>query len=59
MRMRKIGVDHNNVDDCSIIATALRLIEELKAGLREHFEVTDLGELHWMLGIKIKRDCPG
>ena len=47
------------VDDCSIVATALRLIEELKAGLHEHFEVTDLGELHWMLSIKIKHDRPG
>jgi len=48
-----------HVDDCSIIATALCLIEELKAGLRKHFEVTDLGELHWMLGIEIKCDHPG
>jgi len=47
------------MDDCSIIATALCLIEKLKAGLREHFEVTDLGELHWMLSIKIKCDHPG
>ena len=48
-----------HVDNCSIVATTLRLIEELKAGLCEHFEVTDLRELHWMLGIKIKHDCPG
>jgi len=47
-----------HVDDCSIVATTLRLIEELKAGLREHFKVTDLGELHWMLSIEIKRDRP-
>ena len=48
-----------HVDDCSIVATTIRLVEELKAGLREHFEVTDLGELHWMLGIEVKRDRPG
>jgi len=55
----KLTVVVVHVDDCSIVATTLRLIEELKAGLREHFEVTDLGELHWMLSIKIKRDRPG
>jgi hypothetical protein len=47
------------VDNCSIVATTIQLVEELKAGLCEHFEVTDLGELHWMLGIKVKHDCPG
>ena len=45
-----------HVDDCTIAASNLRLIEEFKAGLRKHVEVTDLGELHWMLGIKIKRN---
>jgi len=48
-----------HVDDCSIVTTTISLIDELKAGLHEHFEVTDLGELHWMLGIEIKYDCPG
>jgi len=48
-----------HVDDCTITATTVSLIEELKAGLSKHFEVTDLGELHWMLGIKVKRDRPG
>jgi hypothetical protein len=46
-----------HVDDCTIAATCLRLIKELKAGLCQHIEVTDLGELHWMLSIEIKRDC--
>jgi hypothetical protein len=45
-----------HIDNCTIAATCLRLIEELKASLHQHVEVTDLGELHWMLGIKIKRD---
>ena len=47
------------VDDCTIIATTICLIEELKAGLHKHFEVTDLRELHWMLGIKVKHDHSG
>jgi len=45
-----------HVDDCTIAASNLTLIEEFKAGLRQHVEVTDLGELHWMLGVEIKRD---
>lgn len=48
-----------HVDDCTIVANTIRLIEDLKAGLSKHFEVTDLGELHWMLGIEVKRDRPG
>ena len=45
-----------HVDDCTIAASNLTLIEEFKAGLRKHVEVTDLSELHWMLGVEIKRD---
>jgi hypothetical protein len=45
-----------HVDDCTIASSSLRLINDFKAGLRKHVEVTDLGELHWMLGVEIKRD---
>jgi transposase InsO family protein len=45
-----------HVDDCTVAATSLRLIDDFKARLRAHVEVTDLGELHWLLGIEIKRD---
>jgi hypothetical protein len=45
-----------HVDDCTIAASNARLVEEFKAGLRKHVEVTDLGPLHWMLGLEIKRD---
>ena len=48
-----------HVDDCTIIASTIRLIEKLKAGLRKHVEVTDLGKLHWMLGIEVKHDQEG
>src|SRR5260370_14958938 len=44
------------VDDCTIAASSTRLVEDFKAGLRRHVEVTDLGALHWMLGIEIRRD---
>jgi Reverse transcriptase (RNA-dependent DNA polymerase) len=45
-----------HVDDCTIAASSMRLVDEFKAGLRKHVEVTDLGPLHWMLGLQIKRD---
>src|SRR5258708_22977530 len=45
-----------HVDDCTIAASSTRLVEDFKAGLRRHVEVTDLGALHWMLGIEIRRD---
>ena len=48
-----------HVDNCSIITTTIHLLEELKAGLCVHFKVTDLRELHWMLGIEVKCDHPG
>ena len=45
-----------HVDDCTIAASEPRLVDAFKARLSKHVEVTDLGELHWMLGIEVKRD---
>ena len=37
----------------SLIAATVHLIDEFKAGpSRKHVEVTNLGELHWMLGVE-------
>jgi len=46
-----------HVDDCMIATSTMHLVEELKAGLSRHVEVTDLGKLHWMLGIQVRHDC--
>jgi Reverse transcriptase (RNA-dependent DNA polymerase) len=43
-----------HVDDCTIAATVITLIEAFKAKIARHIEITDLGELHWLLGIEIK-----
>jgi Reverse transcriptase (RNA-dependent DNA polymerase) len=48
-----------HVDDCTITASSECLIASLKDGLQQHVKVTDLGQLHWMLGIEVKRDCEG
>lgn len=45
-----------HVDDCTIAATALKLISWVKEGVKEFVEITDLGEIHWLLGIELKRD---
>ena len=39
------------VDDMAAAAKHLSYIEKFKDDLRKHFEITDLGELHYILGI--------
>ncbi len=45
-----------HVDDCTIATSMTHLVEDLKAGLSHHIKVTDLSELHWMLGIQVQCD---
>ena len=45
-----------HVDDCTIIAPNLPLIQVFKAQIAKQVKITDLGELHWLLGIEIKRN---
>ena len=52
----KITVVAMYVDDCTIAASNIRLIKDFKAGLRRHIKVTNLNELHWMLGVEIEWD---
>ncbi len=53
---RNLTVIAVHVDDCTIAASSLRLVREVKEGMAKYVEVTDLGELHWILGIEITRD---
>jgi len=48
-----------HVDDCTITVTSITLIADFKARISEYVDITDLDELHWLLGIKIKcdREC--
>ena len=46
-----------HVDDCTITANRKKLIEELITSLHKSLKVTDLGELHWMLGVEIQCNC--
>jgi len=44
-----------HVDDCTIVATAQSLINRFKIEIAKHVGITDLGELHWILRIEIRR----
>ncbi|PPQ91584.1 hypothetical protein CVT25_012512 [Psilocybe cyanescens] len=52
---RKLVIVLVHVDDCTIVAVALPLIEHLKKEIAKHIDITDLGEIHWILGIEIRR----
>src|SRR5713101_34107 len=43
-----------HVNDCTITMSLKALIDEFKANLQKCIEVTDLGKLHWLLGIEVK-----
>ena len=45
-----------HVDDFTMTAATLAIIKALKDGLRKHVEIHDQGEIHWMLGLEIKRN---
>ncbi len=44
-----------HVDDCSIVASAQPLIDRFKGGIKKHVEITDMGELNWILGIEVRQ----
>ena len=45
-----------HVDDCILTGSSKDLITEYKGKLNEHYALTDLGPVHWLLGIKVTRD---
>ena len=46
-----------HVDDCLLIGSYRTLINKFKADMHKRYKLTDLGQAHWLLGIKITRDC--
>ena len=44
-----------HVDDCKIVGTSIALIVRFKIEIAKYVAITDLGELHWILGIEVKR----
>ena len=45
-----------HVDDCLITGSSPKLIADYKQKLNERYSLTDLGPVHWLLGIKITRN---
>ena len=43
-----------HVDDCMITGTSITLILRFKIEIAKYVTITDLGELHWIFGIKVK-----
>jgi hypothetical protein len=46
-----------HVDNCMIAASSISLLKKFKAEIQKHVEITDLEELHWLLGIEIYQVC--
>ena len=44
-----------HVDDCSIVGKSKVLISRFKVKIAKSVEITDMGELHWILGIEVHR----
>jgi hypothetical protein len=45
-----------HVDDCMLTGDSAEMIAEFKEKLNNCYALTDLGPIHWLLGIKITRD---
>ena len=45
-----------HVDDCTITGSSTMLIQHYKAQIKSKYELTDLGPISWLLGIKITWD---
>ena len=45
-----------STDDLLMISDHLKKIEAVKGGLERYFEMTDLGEACWLLGVKIRHN---
>jgi len=44
------------VDDMAVAGKNLEHVQKFKKDVAKHVEITDLGELHYILGIQVKRD---
>ena len=45
-----------HVDDLMIVTSTVDLMKKVKDEISKDFRITDLGEIHWILGFEVKRD---
>jgi hypothetical protein len=57
--VRRIGLLFLYIDDIVLIANSSRLLDWITASLRSEFAMTDMGNLHFFLGITVTRDSYG
>ena len=51
-----LGIITIHVDDMMIIASSVRLVQEIKRQLKGKVEISDLGEIHWLLSFEVQCD---
>jgi Reverse transcriptase (RNA-dependent DNA polymerase) len=47
-----------HVNDCMLLGSSQRLIDEFKVQMNKTYKISDLGVIHWLLGIKVTQDLP-
>jgi Reverse transcriptase (RNA-dependent DNA polymerase) len=47
-----------HVDGCMLLGSSRRLIDEFKVQINKTYKISDLGAIHWLLGIKVTQDLP-
>ena len=52
-----LGIITIHVDNMMIIASSVHLVQEIKCQLKCKVEISDLGEIHWLLGFEVQHDC--
>ena len=45
-----------SVDNSSIAGSSLEVIEKFNSKISKHYDITDLGDIHFLLGFEIKHD---
>ena len=60
--MHMMGRDHPtiiaiHVDDCTITSSSAELVQDYKKRINVCHSITNLGPIHWLLGIKVTWDC--
>jgi len=45
-----------HVNNCTLVSISLGLIDWVKNSVKEFVEIMDIGEIHWLLGVEVKRD---
>jgi len=53
---REIIIVVITVDDLMLTSICRHLLDTCKDKLQSEFDITDLGPMHWLLGMEVKRD---